>query len=148
MVNIPPWVNDIASICSIIGLCISIYLLFAIKFIKKSFLRRARLPDVIKELTSVNKGLYNNLKDWENESLHGIEKLKISIGLLENLKPKLPVTEKKLVSQYLKKVKPTKYLFFANKINNLESEAAWDLYSDLSGLITSLDQLKEDSRWD
>jgi len=148
MVNIPPWVNNIASICSILGLCISIYLLFAIKYIKKSFLRRARLPDVIKELTSVHKDLYNNLKDWENESLHGIEKLKISISLLENLKTKLPVTEKKLINQYLKKVKPTKYMFFIDNISNLESEAAWDLYSDLSGLITSLNQLKEDSRWD
>lgn len=80
-------------------MCISIYLLYAIKNIKKSFLRRARLPDVVKDLTGVNNGLFNNLKDWENESQLGIEKLKISKGILENLRAKLPDTERKIVNQ-------------------------------------------------
>ena len=147
MTKIPSWINDIASISSIVGLGISIYLLIAIKNIKKSFLRRARLPEIVIELTVVHKDLFNNLKDWNNESKLGIEKIKISMGIFENLRTKLPDAERKLVNQYLKKLRPKKYLFFTTTIKNIESDAAWDLYSDLSGLITCLNQLKEDSRW-
>lgn len=144
----PIWISDTATICSITSLVISIYLIFGINKIKRSFLRKARLPEVLKDLTEANKKLSKNLKDWKSENKYGIEQLIISKGLLKNLKEKLPDNEKKIVARFIKSLEPKKYLLFKEKINNISSDEAWEFYSELSGLITSLEQLKKDSRWE
>lgn len=144
----PQWLTDIASLSSIVGLVISIFVLIEAKKIRKSFLRRARLPEIMKELTQANNGLSKHLKDWNEGKRFGIEQLSIAKGLLENLEEKLPDKERKKVKVFCQKLETKRMFFFAIPITNIEEEQAWEFYTQLTGLITSLEQLSKDSKWD
>lgn len=143
-----PWVTDLGTLSSIVGLGITALLLWEARKIRDSFIRRARLPEVIKELTAANKIIAKSLKDWGNEENEGVRQFKIAKELLENLKPKLPDAEKKKASIYTQKLEERKWLFFCSTITTASPDKAWDLYSELSASITSLQQLQKDSKWD
>lgn len=148
MNEMPQWLTDIASFSSILGLVISVFVLIEAKKIRKSFLRRARLPEIMKELTEANNGLSKHLKNWNDGKRFGIEQLSIAKGLLENLEEKLPDKERKKVRIFCRKLETKKFLFFTIPITNVDEDQAWELYTQLTGLITSLEQLSKDSKWD
>ena len=95
------WVVDLSTILSIVGFAISIWLLIMAKDIRKSFLRRARLPEVIKELNSASKKLSEHLKNWTTDEKEVIMQLSISKALLENLIPKVPEAEQKKCKDFI-----------------------------------------------
>lgn len=146
--SFPFWVSDIGTISSIVGLVITIFLLLEARKIRSSFIRRARLPEVIRDLSSANKIIAKSLKDWASEEKEGVRQFKIAKELIENIKPKLPDSEKKKVGLYIQKLKERKWLFFSSMISSASSDKAWDLYSELSASITALQQLQKDSKWD
>ncbi|WP_035242182.1 hypothetical protein [Desulfobacter vibrioformis] len=144
----PEWLTDFASICSILGLFVSLFVWIEAKKIRKSFLRRARLPEIMKEVTQANNNLSKNLKNWNESKRNGFEQLSIAKSLLENLEGKLPDKERKKVRIFCKKLEIKKMLIFTVPIANIEEDQAWELYTQLTGLITSLEQLSKDSKWD
>jgi VIT1/CCC1 family predicted Fe2+/Mn2+ transporter len=145
---LPAWLTDIGTLSSIISLIVSGFLLYEARKIRDSFLRRARLPEVIKELSTVNNQISKSLKDWETEEKEGINQFTIAYELLDNLISKLPDNEKQKVLTYMPKLKVKKLLFFSSVITTADSNKAWELYSGLSGIITALKQLQKDSKWD
>ena len=138
----------VGSIASILGLLVTGFLFWEARKIRNSFLRRARLPEIIKDLATANNKISKHLKNWNEESREGIHQLLITKELIESLKPKLPDTEKKKSSAYIQKLRPKKWGFFNTNSLNIDEEKAWDLYSNLSRLITTLEQLQKDSKWD
>jgi CHAD domain-containing protein len=146
--NFPPWFADLGTLSSIVGLGITILLLWEARKIRDSFIRRARLPEIIKDLVVANKVIAKNLKEWDKEGNEGLRQFKIARELLENIKPKLPDIEKKKVNNYVQKLEKRSYIFFTTTITIATTDKAWDLYSELSALITALQQLQKDSKWD
>lgn len=147
----PEWLTDlnkIGSISSILGLVITIFLFIEARKIRNSFLRRARLPEINKELAKVTSNVSEQLKNWDAEKTPALEAFSNVKALLENIKPKLPSEEKRKVGDYLNRLQPKKYLFIKTSISELSEDAAWELYTELSGLVTSLQQLAKDSKWD
>lgn len=88
---------DAATLLTIIGFMLTIWLLYEAQHIRNSFLRRARLPQITKELQLVSKKLSGNLKGWDLEKADAINQLSVGKALLENLIPKLPDQEKRSV---------------------------------------------------
>ena len=144
----PSWVTDLGTLSSIFGLGVTILLLWEARKIRESFIRRARLPEVIKELTTANNKIAKILKNWDLEEKEGIRQFIIAKELLENLKPKLPDTEKKKILLYVQKLEERKWLLFTSTITQATIDKAWELYSELSASITALKQLQKDSKWD
>ncbi len=147
----PEWLTDlnkIGSISSILGLVVTIFLFIEARKIRNSFLRRARLPEINKELVKVTSNVSEQLKNWDAEKTPALEAFSNVKALLENIKPKLPSEEKRKVGDYLNRLQPKKYLFIKTSISELSEDAAWELYTELSGLVTSLQQLAKDSKWD
>lgn len=147
----PEWLTDlnkIGSISSILGLVVTAFLFIEARKIKNSFLRRARLPEINKELNKVTSNVSNHLKNWDADKTPALEAFSNVKALLENIKPKLPAEEKRKVGAYLERLQPKKYLIIKTSISELNEEAAWELYTELSGLVTSLQQLAKDSKWD
>ncbi len=139
---------DIASISSILGLLISIFILFKAREIHKSFLRRARLPAITRELAKTTSEISTKLKSWSKSKQPALDKLAKAKGLLENLKPKLPNDEEKQINNFLKNLHPTKFLFIKASLNKLTEDTAWSLYTDLGTIVTRLEELVKDSKWD
>lgn len=147
----PDWLTDlnkIGSISSMIGLVVTIFLFMEARKIRNSFLRRARLPEINRELAKVTSKVSDQLKNWDADKTPALETFSNIKALLENIKPKLPSEEGRKVSDYLNRLQPKKYLFIKTSISELGEDAAWELYTELSGLVTSLQQLAKDSKWD
>jgi len=145
---LPDWVQNIASVSSILGLGLTVWLLVEAKKIRNSFLRRARLPEVIKELSKANNKISKHLGNWSTEEREGIKQFTIAKELLESLQQKLPDIEKKKVTIYTQTLEIRRYFFLKSTISEATEDEAWKLYTGLSGIITSLNQLQKDSRWD
>ena len=147
----PDWLTDInklGSISSIIGLGFTFFLFMEARWIRKSFIRRARLPELNKELRRTTSDLSENLKVWSNDKNRAIQSFSKVKALLENIKPKLPIDERKKVVAYLSKLQQRRLFFIKKSMADLSEDSAWKLYTELSGLVTSLEQLAKDSKWD
>jgi hypothetical protein len=147
----PEWLTDlnkIGSISSIIGLIVTIFLFVEARKIRDSFLRKARLPEINKELLKVASKVSGQLNNWSTDKRPALVTFSNIKALLKNIKPKLPSKERKEVGDYLKQLQPKKYLFIRSSISELDEDTAWELYAELSGLVTTLRQLANDSKWD
>ncbi|ATI03066.1 MULTISPECIES: hypothetical protein [Cycloclasticus] len=147
----PEWLTDlnkIGSISSILGLIVTIFIFVEARKIRNSFLRRARLPEINKELAKATSNVSDQLKNWGEDKTPALEAFSNVKALLENIKPKLPSEEKNKVKDYLSRLQPKKYLFVNTSLAELGEDSAWELYTELSGLVTSLQQLAKDSKWD
>jgi len=147
----PVWLTDlnkIGSISSIFGFIVTLFLFYEARKIRNSFLRRARLPEVNRELLKATSRLSENLKNWSNDKKTSLETFSTIKALLENLKEKLPTEEKRKVDEYLSTLHPKKMWFINGQLSELTEDEAWNRYTDLSGLVTTLQQLAKDSKWD
>ena len=147
----PDWLtnlNNIGSISSIVGLIATIFLFVEARKIKNSFLRKARLPEVTRDLKKSTSKLSDHLKEWGTDKNPAVEEFSKVKALLENIKSKLPPEEQKKVGNYLVRLCPKKYFFIASPLSKLNEDDAWERYTELSGLVVALQQLAKDSKWD
>lgn len=142
------WLTSISSISSIIGLIITVFLFIEARKIRGSFIRRARLPELNRELAKMTSEVSKNLKNWGVDKTPALESFSKVKALLENIEPKLPTEERKKVLLWLSRLEPRKYLFIKANIAQMSENSVWNLYADLSGLVTSLEQTIKDSKWD
>ena len=146
----PEWlqnINTFGSAASIIGLIVTIFLFVEARSIRKSFLRRARLPELNKDLAKAASEISVHIKTWEGDNEPALEKFLHAKALLENIKKKLPDDERKMVERYLNRLQPKGLLFKKREISDLNREEAFQLYSELNGLVTSLRELAKDNTW-
>jgi|AntDeeMinimDraft_4_1070355.scaffolds.fasta_scaffold05561_4 hypothetical protein len=147
----PEWLTDlnkIGSVSSILGLVVTLFLLYEARKIRNSFLRRARLPEVNRDLLKSTSQLSDNLKNWSADKNPSLETFSTIKALLENIREKLPSDEKRKVDEYLSNLHSKKWWFINGPLSELTEDEAWSRYTDLSGLVTSLQQLAKDSKWD
>ncbi|WP_417776701.1 hypothetical protein [Stutzerimonas xanthomarina] len=145
---LPVWISNVGTITSIIGFFVTVFLLIEARKLRSSFLRKARLPEVVEELKKINKDLSKILKNWNEDSREGVRQLRLSKEVVESLKPKLPDYQKKKCSNYIQMLSTRKLFFFRTDFLSISDERAWQLYEELSGLITSLEQLQKDLKWE
>lgn len=146
----PEWlqnINTYGSMASIVGLIVTIFLFIEARSIRKSFLRRARLPELNKDLAKAASKISVHIKTWESNNEPVLEEFLHAKALLENIKKKLPDDERKMVERYLKRLQAKGFLSRKREISDLNREEAFQLYSELNGLVTSLCELAKDNTW-
>ncbi len=142
----PQWAQDLNTGVSFIGFMITLYVLIEVKYIKNSFLRRARLPEVAKELSQVGSKLSNSLGQWPAQRNEAHCQIKVAASLLKSVAKMLPNEEKKEIIQTQKKL-----IAAANNFNQPQFvlvDSVWDLYSDIQSAITSMNQLSKNIKWE
>lgn len=145
---LPQWLVDSGTILGIVGFFITIWLLWEAKQIRNSFIRRARLPEVIRELKNNTKLLSTHLKYWESEEKEAVHQLRICKALIESLIPKLPDNAQKSCKTYVKSISPITFFYWRFGSSDIGKDKAWELYGQLSEIVTMLHQLDKDSKWD
>ena len=145
--SFPQWIHDTAIVCSIIGVFITIYILIVTKELRKSFLLRARVPELLNELEVNINDLSENLKTWNSSNKSALKALSVIEGLLKNLHRKLPYQEKRIVRDLVKKFRPRENLLRRFGISQLSQDDGWKIYIELNTVYTQLVQLAKDSRW-
>lgn len=142
----PQWAQDLNTGLSFLGFLITAYTLYEVTRIKVSFLARARLPDIIKELSEKGSALNSILGAWPEKKNEARSHIKVSATLLKSALPMLGKEEKAEISKIHEK------LFSAAKCfsdpNYPNTDEAWDIYSDIQSCITTLTQVSKNMKWE
>ncbi len=144
----PQWIMDIATIMTILGFVITVFVLQQTKEIKRNFLSKARLPQIQRELRSCASNINKQLDDWESSKEKIFVEFSKCAGLLDSLIQKLNDDQSASAKALLKRLKYRPYYILRpikNKIT--DKDTAWSLYADLSELNSNLSQIIKDSHW-
>jgi hypothetical protein len=151
MSHIDPWITDIASFASIIGLWITIWVLRETKKIKLSFLAKARLPEVVTDLIQISSKLAQTIPDWDTSKHEILIEISRCKSILKNIKPKLNTDLQEDISKLIVQLdeKRTIYTFWRKKyISEYKKDDVWKIYTEIQSIIESLNQMKSDLRWE
>jgi hypothetical protein len=132
-------ISYIGSVASVLGVFISIYLLWALKRIKNHFLLKVRIPELIDSLSDYANNLSNALQKHDQKIKEIEEILNKCEPVLKNLHLKVSGLAKRETKTLLKKMKKRK--------KPVNKDAAYDLYDNIQALIQTLKELKKDINW-
>lgn len=137
-------VADVSSILSFLG---TLVVWWQVRSIKRSFLQRARLPELSKELSRISKALLEVLRDPSRTFGKEVARL---IAVLFSLTTKTERIERDLVTGLLIKCgvrHPRWALWKTIDPLPLTRVRAWEIYEESEGLIESLTQSQKDLEW-
>lgn len=144
----PEWLMDMATVMTIWGFILTIFVFKQTKYIKRNFLSKARLPEIQSELRSCASNINKQLDDWESSKEKIFVEFSKCAGLLDSLIQKLNDDQNTRAKSLLKRLKSRPYYVFAPIKNKITDKGtAWSLYADLSELNSYLSQIIKDSRW-
>jgi len=141
---LPNWIKDIETILSLFGLVITISVLFKVEGIRKNFLRRARMPDIHKSLSSTSSKYNESLNDWPSlykdahfELITAQTLLRVAVSMTKRSdSPEIHSAHKSIKSAIKKFKSTTSY------------DEAWRLYVDMQSAMTAMNQLKRNMKWE
>ena len=131
------------SVSSILGLLITIWILFNLNRIRKDFLFKARIPQLIQKLEKHSSLLSTYLQDFGGSR----QMINLELGKcranLRSLRSKLPRNSKRSVKKLEKQIQkntPTKA--------ESSKDTIWEIYTDLNSLIEDMKNLEQDKKWE
>jgi hypothetical protein len=104
-------------------------------------MRKARIPEIVEDLDEISKELFLHLKSFGEENRNALQKIQNAKGLLESVLPKMDNGHHKKISEFVT-------LASCADADTLTEDLCWDIYSQLSGLVTYFKQLEKDSKWE
>jgi hypothetical protein len=145
--------STIGNWSSIIGLGVSLWVLYSVKKIKLHFTLKARIPELIYQLEEYSKtfnSLLNDIKSNRMEIITTSKKLEFTLQSLNN-KANANIDEAiKIMFSRIKKLKNGKDNFVNALLKKGWSfdDESWNLYTDLQGVLQGLKESKKDAEWD
>jgi hypothetical protein len=128
----------LAVLASIVGCGVSLYVLREVTGIKKKYLFRIRVPEIIKSITSYTSDLSEKLEHFEeNRKVISVIFVRCN-STLEILESKLKGNSKRHLQDIKENLK--------NK-NSFNYDEAWVIYGQLLGLLDYLKESKKDLQW-
>ncbi|MFO1431348.1 MAG: hypothetical protein U1F76_14600 [Candidatus Competibacteraceae bacterium] len=147
---IPAWVAQFADIASLLGFLITVWILLQTTSIKRYFVLRVRVPESRQSLEKISSALLQNLHKWPDSQSEIGADLARAQAVLMNLSRKLPRKEGKLISELLQRIGTPKPRILSRKYPEQKAtskDELWEVYNKLQGVIESLNQTEQDSRW-
>ncbi len=122
--------------------------MYEVKHIKNTFLSRARLPELIKDLTKAGSTLNSYLGEWWPERRgEALCEIKVAAGLIMSASTMLPKKEKKKALQTYQKLHKTTQNFLQQS-EEAAKTITWDLYSDIQSTISTITQVSKNNKWE
>lgn len=143
---IPQWIQDMNTGLSLLGFGITLYVLFEVKFIKNTFLSRARLPELIRDLEKAGSVLNGQLGQWPSQRNEALCQIKVAASLLKSASAMVPKTEREELLKTHKKLTDAAQSFSSQQ--GISIDFVWDLYSDIQSDIASMTQVSKNNRWE
>lgn len=132
--------KSIFDIFTLLGFLITCFVLADIKKLKKSFGRKARVPEIVKDLEKIFSDIKKSLSTFKSDNKPTYQKIYEARGLITSIRNHLTQTEESLIVAFLD--------LTARPDDFKESEdACWDIYSKLSEIIANIKQLEKDIKW-
>ncbi len=135
--------TNIGSLCSIIALLLTIYILIKLRGIHRHFLFQARFPTLSKKISNHRKSLSQSLNSYNDSKETILVELRQCEANLRSLKPKLKKGIKNSVIKIIQKINK------ARKVQSCPPKGeVRDIYLALVELEQELENLSEDIRWE
>lgn len=131
--------SKVGDTSSLIGMFISLYVLFEVNRLQKKFLFKARLPQLLASLKKYAKTFSSNLQSFDDSRRDIETNLSKSLSTLKNLKNKVSGDSKQETKNLIKKIQ--------KRETPITKDYLWEIYNDLQALIDSLGHLHEDKQW-
>jgi hypothetical protein len=134
--------TNTGSLASILGIGLSLYVIYNVREIRKSYLFTARAPALLKSLRTRSSKINDLLKEFET-SIEKIEaELARCLPVLESLKNKVGRHERKSISEVVQLISANKTLSAGSK------NAVWDIYKELLTVEEAMRNLHKDKQWE
>lgn len=134
--------SNIGSVASILGIGLSIYLIYNVREIRKSYLFTARAPALLKSLRTHSSNIKDMLKEFETSIAEIEAELARCSPVLESLRTKVGRQERKSIAEVVQLISANKTLSAGSK------DAVWDIYKELLKLEEAMINLQKDKQWE
>lgn len=129
--------TDVASLASIIGLILTIFVARSVKALRSRFELRIRLPEVVNDLNAIVADLVILLRDGPNERNKILPHVARSEALVRTVRRRLTPELQAAVDKYCRTVKQYRE----------KNADGWRVYSHLLELLEELTQTSKDIQW-
>lgn len=146
----PNWLPGAADALSVISFFMTLYVLWATRQLRQTFVKKARTPELRKALVKEVSKLPASLRDWNNDKLQTLEVISTITPQLISLKNKCSSGEKKAISALISKYseRPSVWIFWKKRpIRDYTGDEIWDTYFELLHIIEAANQREQDSNW-
>jgi len=134
--------SNVGNVASILGIGLSLYVIYNVREIRKSYLFTARAPALLKSLRTHSSNIKDLLKEFET-SIEEIEaELARCSPILESLKRKVGRHERRSISVVVRQIASNKSLSAESK------NTVWDIYKELLRVEEELSNLQKDKQWE
>jgi hypothetical protein len=139
----PEWLTNINSVISIVGFIVNVVVFLQVASIRRSFSARARLPELIGDLTKSASELSASLNGWPNTCLDVRTQLKVAESTIKTAKRVLPRDVRGSLGPLYKGLKA-----IAKSVSpTTDVDKIWSCYSEMLGAITSMEQHLKNIKW-
>lgn len=138
-----PLLNHFGSICSILGLILTILILGNLRHVRRHFLFQARFPHLRKKIAKHRKSLSQLLNTYDTSKEQIQIELQKCRANLSNLKPKLNRSSGNDVNQIIKQIKST-----CRSDSHLSESQVREIHISLVFLEQELENLNQDIKWE
>ena len=131
------------NIASLVGVVISCYVVWDLQKIKKQFIFKARIPDLIKALEEHVKQLSASIN---TDDIRAIEQIiSITNPVLDNLSKKVHSDIRKNINILIEEIQA--YDSMSNKELKSGKDKAYKIHNSMLSIVEALKQQHEDSKW-
>ncbi|WP_208279768.1 hypothetical protein [Massilia oculi] len=143
---LPQIIHDINTVAGITGFFITVLVMLQVRSIRQTFLARARLPQINKDLRKAGSELNKHLTNWPNHKTNGHQQIKIAASLIDGALPLIPRSARRESKAIKKKLAQASRDF--HSLTYDYPNIVWDLYSDIQVVIVNLDQIEKNLKWE
>lgn len=141
---IPQWLQDLETGLSILGFFLTYVVYRAVSDVKKSFQQKARLPEIVKDLSKSGSEISKALSSSPIDEMTAKTEIKAAASIIRMTLKLLPSEQKKELNGVLKKIsnKVVKATVPAN------TDALWEAYTDIQFSVKVLNQAIKNLKWE
>jgi ABC-type histidine transport system ATPase subunit len=138
---LPEWIKDLETLFSLLAFAITVYVMYEVRAIRNSFKSRARLPEIIKDLSASGSSISKLLKDWPLQEREVKGHVKSTLTILTVSVEFLSGEQKSEIKKLRARLKIALAAFGP-------STDAWELYTDVQNAVQILTQASKNAKWD
>ncbi len=129
----------LGSVASVVGLVLTGIVFHRVAAIRRHFLFKARIPDLLSSLAKHSKALSDALASFDRDSRACDEAIERTAATLRNLQSKLASSDQRQLCQALDKIR--------RHSRPVLKDEAWGTYVDIQGILESTKHLHSDESW-
>ena len=142
----PQWAQDLNIALGFVGFFITIVVMVQVWSLRRSFRTRARLPEIVRDMEAIGSLLSAALEGWPAKRTEARGHIKNAASVMQSADSFLNKPVRTRTKQIQRKLDAAALAFSDKKFD--DPETVWDLYSDIQSVITGLNQISKNLRWD